>query len=209
MPRKPGDRNRDYLGKRQAILDRLHRALTPPAGPPPSLRDLAYAAGVSVPVLKHYFGNRAAIIAAVMAHQGAEGRPYLAHLARADLPFAASIRAAVGFMAEGLFEARVSDIHAFGLAEGTQDGATGRAYLEHLFEPTLQALEARLAAHVARGEMKPAEPRLAALMLLAPLVLGALHQDHLGGDVVRPLDREALVAALVDSFCASHAAAAS
>ncbi len=66
------------------------------------------------------------------------------------------------FLANGLFEARVSDVHAFGLAEGAHMPALGRVYLEALLEPTLQALEARLALHIHRGDMKPAALRHAA-----------------------------------------------
>ena len=204
MPRKPGDRNRDYEERRHAILERLHRHLTPPPETPPSLRDLAQAARVSLPTLKHYFGGRAAVIGAVMAHQGKLGQPYLAHLATTELPFEASIAEAVRFLANGLFEARVSDIHAFGLAEGAHVPALGRAYLEALLEPTLQALEARLALHIRRGDMKPAFVRHAALMLAAPLLLGALHQVNLGGEALRPLNAPDLCSTVIDTFVSTY-----
>ncbi|MCU0818350.1 MAG: TetR/AcrR family transcriptional regulator [Beijerinckiaceae bacterium] len=200
MPRKPGDRNRDYAETRQAILTRLHARLVAERDRPPSFREIASAAEVSMPTLRHYFGDRDAVIAAVMEHQGALGAPYLADLARADLPFEASILEAVMFLAFGLFEARVSGIHAFGLSEGMQSGPLGEAYLARLLEPTLQALESRLAQHVSRQEMRPANLRVAALQLAAPLVLGALHQAYLGGDRLRPLSREELCEALAGSF---------
>jgi AcrR family transcriptional regulator len=204
MPRKPGDRNRDYEERRQAILERLHRHVTPPPETPPSLRDLAQAAKVSLPTLKHYFGGRAAVIAAVMAHQGKLAQPYIAHLATTDLPFEASIAEVVRFLANGLFEARVSDIHAFGLAEGALMPALGRAYLEALLEPTLQALEARLAYHIRQGDMKPATVRHAALMLAAPLILGALHQVNLGGEALRPLNAQDFCSTVIDTFVRTY-----
>ncbi len=198
--RKPGDRNRDYAETRQVILGRLHACLVPPRERTPSLRELAKAAGVSLPTLKHYFGGRDAVIAAVLEFQGRMGEPYLEHLGSSEAEFEISIREAVTFLAEGLFEARVSDIHAFGLAEGAQSSALGRTYLERLLEPTLQALESRIACHIRRQEMKPVDPRIAALQMAAPLVLASLHQGTLGGADLRPLDKEALCEAVIGNF---------
>jgi AcrR family transcriptional regulator len=206
MARKPGDRNRDYAQTRQDILIRLHADLVPPRGTPPSLRELAKAAGVSLPTLRHYFGGREAVITAVLEFQGQMGEPYLKHLGWSDREFEVSIREAVFFLAEGLFEAQVSDIHAFGLAEGTQSSVLGRTYRERLLEPTLQALESRLACHVRRQEMKPVDLRMAALQLAAPLILASLHQGVLGGAESRPLDREALCEAVIGSFVQSFRA---
>ncbi len=135
MARRAGDRNRDYEPTRQAILARLHGYLVPPRERIPSLRDLAQAARVSMPTLRHYLGPRDAIISAVMAYQGELGAPYLGHLAETDLPFAESIRDIVLFLSGGLFEARVSDIHAFGLIEGMQSREIGPRYLGSCSNP--------------------------------------------------------------------------
>jgi len=56
------------------------------------------------------------------------------------------------------------------------------------------AAERLLEAHATAGELPPldAEDRRGiALSLLAPILLGVLHQDALGGHAVRPLDLEA------------------
>jgi len=203
MARKLGDRNRDYEKTRQDILVLLHAYLVPPRECPPSLRQMASAAGVSMPTLRHYFGGREDVIAAVMDFQGRMGEPYLEHLARSDAEFESSIREAVIFLADGLFVARVSDIHAFGLTEGAQSDTLGRAYLERLLEPTLQALENRLSLHIRRQEMKPVDPRLAALQIAAPLLLASLHQGSLQGVEIRPIDHEKLCEAVIETFIRS------
>lgn len=77
-------------------------------------------------------------------------------------------------------------LHRIGLAQGLRNPGTGLDYLVELLEPTLQAVEQRLKAHVAQGEMRPAETRHAALMPLSPLVLALLHQHDLGAPAAAP-----------------------
>jgi len=64
----------------------------------------------------------------------------------------------------------------------------GPAFLDAVLEPVLQAAEARLERHVARGELPAMDTRAASLALLSPIVLGLLHQGPLGGSGCRPLD---------------------
>lgn len=208
MTRRKGDRNRDFEAKRTELLDRLHGFLAPPPSPLPSARELAAAAGVSLPTLRHYFGNREQVLAAVMDHQAQAGEPYVMQLANTDLDFEPSVREMAGFLAAGLFAGGVSDIHAFGLAEGAQVSATGRHYLEKLLEPSLAAIETRLSRHVAKGEMRPADLRFAALMLASPLLLAALHQRNLGGRDLRPLEANDLADEVSSAFFRAFATSA-
>jgi hypothetical protein len=93
----------------------------------------------------------------------------------------------------------LADVHVIGLREGLHQTSGGPAYLRHILEPTLAAVEERLAAHQAAGDMRAGDVRAAALAFVAPLVLAALHQGGLGGAVVRPLD--------LDAFAQTHAGA--
>lgn len=151
-----------------------------------------------MPTLKHHFGGRNEVVAAVLDHAGAAGAPHLQAGATPSGPLDRSVRAFLAYAAMG-HRHGVGDLHAIGLTEGIGHGVLGPRYVSVILEPTLQALEARLAAHVAAGEMRDANLRHAALALLAPLLLAQLHQDELGGAACRPLD--------LDAFLEDHAAA--
>jgi hypothetical protein len=98
----------------------------------------------------------------------------------------------------------VAQIHRLGLREGIGVPVAGRAYVNMVLEPTLQAAEARLARHVALGHLQPCDLRLAALQLVSPLVLALLHQDALDGKQCRILDIDAMIPAHVGLFLAAR-----
>ncbi len=204
MTRTKGARNSDYEARRAALAARLRARLARAGGKRPSFAEMAAAAGVSLATLRHYFGDRDGAVAAVLALHAPLGEPHLATLRQPAGMFAASIRAAAEHIAAGLAEPIVAELHAVGLAEGLDHVATGPAYLRALLEPMIQAVEARLDAHVASGQMQKADTRVAALGLMAPLMLAHLHQDWLGGSALRPLDgrahRDAHVAAFVRAY---------
>jgi len=174
----------------------------------PSLRELASAAGVSVPTLRHYFGSRQAVVDAVMAECLRMGREGLDAQRHSDLPFAESIRQYADALVRALQAPRdvvLGDVFAVSLAEGFLDPEVGTSALNHILEPTLQVLEARLLVHVQRGEMLPVDVRAAGLMLVSPLLLACLHQNQLQGRQVRPLALETLAVAVSDGFVRAYA----
>jgi len=188
MSRTRGAKAADHEARRAALLAAMHARLVAPDLPPPSLRELAVAAGVTLPTLAHHFGKREDIVAALIAELGRQGAPYLAEAAASDLPFPESIAALLTLIVSGFTEGGVAALHVLGLREGLRQGRIGPAYVEAILEPTLAAAEARLALHIARGEMVAADPRHAAIALVSPLLVAALHQQELGGAAVRCLD---------------------
>ena len=204
MARTQGARGSDYDAKRASLIAAMHARLVARDLPPPSLRELAAAAGVTMPTLRHYFGKRDDVIIAVLDAIGQAGAGHIAQAAASELPFAESIAAALRHALAGLRQG-LDDVHMLGLREGMGQGRLGPAYLDAILEPSLQAIEARLAVHQARGEMRRGNPRHAALALLSPLVLAALHQAALGGGHVRPLDLDALASDLAAAFVRAHA----
>lgn len=204
MPRPKGSRNDDFAASRAALLARLRLALLGPA-PPSSLRGLAEAAEVAVPTLRHYFGDKDAVLAAVFADCHAGGAAELAVAATPGGDFSSSIHDLVRHMAEGFEHGRLDRLHAVGLAEGLVQAGVGAAYLSDILEPTLEAVTARLRQHIARGEMRAVPPRDAALALLSPILLLFLHQKGLGGLRSHPTDMAAFLRTHAEGFIRGYA----
>ncbi len=211
MSRTRGAKAADHEARRAALLAAMHVRLVAPRLQPPSLRELAVAAGVTLPTLAHHFGKREDIVAALIAELGRRGAPHLAEAAASDLPFAQSIAGLLAQVTHGLTEQGVAALHVLGLREGLRQDRIGPAYVEAILEPTLAAAEARLAGHIARGEMIATDPRHAAIALISPLLVAALHQQELGGAAVRCLDLHALAhdhgAAFVRAYATEAATA--
>ena len=209
MVRTRGARNEDHDERRAALLASARARLRAP-GPAPSLRELAREAGVTVPTLRHYFGDRDGVVRAVMAAELAEARTPggpLEVAATPSGPFARSVRDLLGHADAGFVRAGLTDAHAAGLAEGLASSATGASYLALALDPTVEAFAERLRAHQERGEMRAdVDPRAAALQLLAPLVVARLHQDRLGGADANPLDVGAMLDQQAEAFVRGYAA---
>jgi AcrR family transcriptional regulator len=206
MPRPSGGRNAGYEEKRRELLDKLAARLAAPDGKIASLRELAMHAGVSIPTLKHYFGDRTAVVEAVLEQSGRNGEPFMTKAASTDEPFEKSIPSLLAFIVTGFERGRLGSIHAIGLTEGLRHGMLGPAYLQSILEPTLLAVETRLSIHVAAGEMAKVDLRFAALALVSPLLLALLHQKDLGGVDVRCMDIDAFVAVHAASFVKAYKA---
>lgn len=182
------------------MLAKMRARLRSRSEGPPSWRDLASAAGVSLSSLTHHFGRREDIIRAVMEDERAHGAAPMAIMAEPSGAFEISIRDAVHHLAAGLLNADLDRMIAAGLAEGLGHPVLGPAFIGNLLEPILQAIEARLDHHVLAGEMREGETRLAAVQLAAPIIVAVLHQRPLGGAAVRPLDLDTLLASHADAF---------
>lgn len=174
--------------------------LTAPGAMHASYRELAEAAGVSISTLQHYFGKRTDIVLAALEEARAGAEPYLAHMRTPAGAFADSIAEALAFLRAGLERFGLAALHAMGLAEGLRHGTIGPAFVDAVLEMSIDAVAARLAEHKRRGEMAAAaDPRHAAIQLIAPLLLTVLHQNDLGGAARHAID--------MDRFTAGHAAA--
>jgi AcrR family transcriptional regulator len=201
-----GARGANYEAKRRALVERMIPRVIRPDHTRPSLRGLAEAAGASLPTIKHYFGSRDGVIEAVFEEISAHGRRYTDEAAAPRNSFAESIGDFVASAAFALRRTPLGDILGAGLAEGLLDSRLGPACVDHLVEPTLSALTARLEAHQAAGEMRPGSPRHAALSLFAPVLLACHHQNQLGGRERHAMDIDAFLADHVDWFVRAHAA---
>lgn len=182
----------------------LLRVLAPAAiaerSAPVSLRQFAIKAGVSEPTLRHFFTDRQGVVIAIIGFFAQGARDWLARSAQP----AASVTEAVAGYADLATEGSDTDIfaqaHAFALVESIHDPVVARAYLDIIIEPSLTAIEARLAPSVDPKAAAPDRVRHAALTLYAPILLAVLHQRLLKGAEARPLDMAAFFADLTDLF---------
>jgi AcrR family transcriptional regulator len=195
MPRPRGRPNADFAQTRQELLDRLRSTLLG-QNPPSSFRALAVAAQVTIPTLRHYFGGREEVLAAVFADCHAGGQHHLEIAATPTGPFAQSIHDFIQHVVGGFRFGGLRELHTVGLKEGLPDQPVALSYLAEILEPTLLACQKRLEAHIARQEMRTTDARHAAIGLISPLLVVFLHQQALGGAAAFPLD--------IDTFAKDH-----
>lgn len=181
------------------MIDRMRARLGQRGAARASWRELAAAAEVSLATLSHHFGKRDDVIRAILEANGTDGEEPLAVLASPDGDFPHSTTSALRHLATGL-RLGVGEMLAVGLIEGLRQPGLGEVFVDASLEPIIAALAARLAEHQARGQMRTANPRIAAIQLVAPLVLADLHQQQLGGAARHPLSMDELVSQIADSF---------
>ena len=206
MGRPPGTRNPGYLEERARLVEACRVRLSASDGAGVSFRELAAAAGVGIPTLRHYFGTRDGVIEAVLVAASELAEPYLRALGEGALPpLRESLMALLTVLTSGRQRAFVDSVHAIGLTHGLGEERLGPAYLSALLEPPLRTVERILARHIERGELVDEEPRYLALALVAPVYLARWHQRLLGGAALRPLDLEAFAHAHLEAFLRAHA----
>jgi len=205
VPRPKGARDADYAVKRSALLRKLSARLIQLDDTRPSLRQLAIAAGVTVPTLRHYFGDREDLVEAVLEEIAVHGERYLERGSEPYGELDQSIRAFLRTFAECLVDGpKLGDKIAIAFLEGFYSRRLGPMALNYVIEPPLQAMEKRLAAHQARGELGDVDLRCAALMLISPLVVACMHQQQMFGEEVRPLDFAPLIDSAASSFMKAY-----
>jgi AcrR family transcriptional regulator len=207
MARTAGARNADFELRRTALIAKARERLSLQTGEPPSFREIALAAGVSVTTLRHYFGTREALIKAVFEHYLQSGERHLRRTrapAAPDVDLEAALTAFLTRLVQGWSAGYLGSLHRIGLSEGLRNPQTALAYLMDVLEPTLQALEQRLRGDVQAGIIVECDTRHAALMLLSPLLLALLHQVDLGGTRCRPLSIPDLITEHVKVFARAY-----
>lgn len=209
MARTKGARNADYEAKRRELLGRLLPRFVDRTQGRPSFRQFAAAAGVTMPTLKHYFGDRSDVVAAVLEDYRRQGEPRLQLVAQPAGDFETSIREFAHELVNGLQASdgavRLGDVVSASLAEGLIDPEISPIALSCILNPAIEALERRLRAHIARGEMRETvDVQAAAIALLAPILLAVLHQDQMQGAGRQPIALLVLAGEVASAFVRAY-----
>ncbi len=189
MPRPAGVRNHDFEAKRTALLDTLTEFALNDDLRRPSLRQFAIAAKASEPTLRHYFRDRQGLVIAILGHIHDRGVPLWDVIKTGAPDTATAVTEYFRITEAGLTHGGFARAHAFGIIEGMADETVGRAYLELLLDPALEAVSKKMAATPGRPETET-ECRASAFMMLSPILVMTLHQQLLGGSDASPIDTD-------------------
>lgn len=208
LARTKGARNADYDAKRQELLERLLPRFVDRDQGRPSFRQFAAAAGVTMPTLRHYFGDRSDVVEAVLEEHLRRDDGRLEALSQPNGDFEASIHAfalglLLGLQAQG-GRVRLGDLYSASLSEGLADPEISPLALRYVINPAVDALERRLRTHLQRGEMRDADLRAASLSLIAPILVSVLHQDQLGGAADNPFALDDVVSQVAEAFVRAY-----
>ena len=210
LARTKGARNADYDTKRRELLGRLLPRFVDRSQGRPSFRQFAAAAGVTMPTLRHYFGDRADVVAAVLEEYRRLGERRLQIVSTPAGDFAGSIRDFARGLVSGLQApggpVRLGDVFSASLSEGLADPEISPLALRYVLDPAVEALQLRLRTHVERGEMREADLRAAALSLIAPILLAVLHQDQMQGASLHPVSLHDLADEVAEAFIRAYSA---
>lgn len=189
MPRPAGVRNHDFDEKRTALLDTLTEFALTDDLRRPSLRQFAIAAGASEPTLRHYFGDRRGLVIAILQHINQRAQPLWSIVATGATDPEAAVEEYFRVTKAGMEHGGFARAHAFGIIEGLADTEIGDAYLKFVLDPALATVSDKLYA-TPGGPKEAKDGRVAAFMILAPLLVMTLHQELLGGAKEAPIDQD-------------------
>jgi len=189
MPRPAGVRNHDFVSKRTALLDTLSQFALDHYMQRPSLRQFAISAGASEPTLRHYFRDRQGLIIALLQHISLQARDHWDEISAGSTDTPKAVQDYFRVTQAGFVEDGFARAHAFGIVEGMADETIGHAYLEYLLDPALEVVSQKLAS-TPGGPVDKSDQRMAAFMLLSPVLVMTLHQKMLGGEGHSPLNSD-------------------
>jgi AcrR family transcriptional regulator len=175
-------------GRKEELLADLAAIAVDERTAPVSLRQFAIKAGVSEPTLRHYFNDRQGVVIAILGFFADGARDWLKRSAEPARTVEEAVRGYAGLALEGADTDTFAQAHAFALVESIHDPVVARAYLDLIVEPSLTAIESRLAPSLDPDGTRPDLVRHGAISLYAPILIAVVHQRLLRGAQARPLD---------------------
>lgn len=157
------------------------------------LDDIAARAGVSKGALYLYFATKEEIFRAVVDQAIAPNlKPVLAMVAAHPGPFADLVELFAGRMALLAQTTPIGGVAKMVIGEAQNFPALARVWHDELVAPALAALASAIAAAQARGEVNPGDPRVFALSLVGPILLGVIWGETFVPIGAEPFDVPAL-----------------
>lgn len=179
MGRAPGVRNERYAEKRQELLDAVTDYVLRDDVMTPSLRQIAIAAGVSDPTVKHYFGDRTALVRDVLANVGARSEPLREEIRKGKPSIGEAIEDYLQLMATVPQNSMIVRANLFALRESLIEPSIFKTYIDLVVEPNIGALAERLMSS-SGGPGNYANARAAAGMITSNLSMISLRHIMLG-----------------------------
>lgn len=153
------------------------------------LEDIARRAGVSKGTLYLYFADKAELFRAVVRDAIAPNVQAIATAVSAiDAPFADMVRMFLARFAEREAQLPVGAVAKIVIGESRNFPELARVWHDEVASKAIAALSALIERAQQRGEARPGDPRLYALSLVGPMVLGALWRATLVPAGAEPLD---------------------
>lgn len=157
------------------------------------LDEIARRAGVSKGTLYLYFEDKEGLFRAVVRDTIA---PNLATIRQtiegSDLPFADVIRLLLPRFAEIATRVPVGAVAKMVIGESRNFPELAKVYYDLVVSQAIGAISALVEKAQARGEVRPGEPRLHAMSLMGPMLMGVLWRETLQPVGGAPMDLDAL-----------------
>lgn len=157
------------------------------------LEDIAKRAGVSKGAIYLYFATKEDIFRAVVEQGVAPNLSAVQNiLANASADFPVLLRGLVKVLAGVVATTPVGGIVKMVIGESRNFPELAQAWHDQLVRPALAAMTQAIAAAQARGELRPGDPRLHAISLISPLLVGVVWRETFLPVGAEPIDIPAL-----------------
>jgi AcrR family transcriptional regulator len=165
------------------------------------LEDMAAQAGVSKGAIYLYFATKEDIFRAVVETALLPNMHLMVAMAAAHPgPFPDLIRAFAARAAETVSQDHIGGIVKMVIGEARNFPELARLWHDDLVAHLLGAMTAAIAAAQARGEVRPGDPRVFALELIAPMLVGVIWRETFVPVGAAPFDLPALMSQHVETM---------
>ncbi len=163
------------------------------------LEDIAARAGVSKGAIYLYFATKQDIFRAVVEQGVAPNLELVrAGLAAPTENFADLLRGLVKALSGMVTATSVGGIVKMVIGESRNFPELAQAWHDQLVHPALDAMTGAIASAQARGELRPGDPRLYAISLIAPMLVGVIWRETFTPVGADPIDIPSLAEQHVD-----------
>jgi AcrR family transcriptional regulator len=159
------------------------------------LDDIAARAGVSKGALYLYFETKQDLFTAVVREAVAPNLDQVAALAAGiDMPFADLVRLFYLRAADIFTTSKVGAVAKVVVGESRNFPEIARVWQDEVVARALAVITGFITRAQGRGEVRPGDPRLMALSMIGPLLMGVLWREVLEPAGAEPIDIRALAA---------------